>query len=245
MGFLTALYALLFYFAFAVLIIGVGRKVYQYATTPAPLKIPTMPAPRTKTGAALRVLSEVIFFRSLFRSNKWIWVFAIMFHYGLLLVTIRHLRYFIEPVWWWVELAQPFGKYAGFIMIIGLLGLLVRRIAVERIRYISNPSDYLMLALLIVIGASGAMVSFVTRTDIVQFKAFMLGVMYFDWQPIPADFVLLVHLTAVIALMFIFPISKLLHAPGVFFSPTRNQVDSSREKRHLAPWAAELEARKS
>jgi hypothetical protein len=45
----------------------------------------------------------------------------------------------------------------------------------------------------------------------------------------------------VITLMIIFPISKLMHAPGVFFSPTRNQVDNSREKRHLAPWAAELE----
>jgi nitrate reductase gamma subunit len=32
-----------------------------------------------------------------------------------------------------------------------------------------------------------------------------------------------------------------LHAPGVFFSPSRNQVDNPRERRHLAPWAAELE----
>jgi len=41
--------------------------------------------------------------------------------------------------------------------------------------------------------------------------------------------------------MFIFPVSKLLHAPGVFFSPGRNQVDNPREKRHLAPWAAALD----
>ncbi len=41
--------------------------------------------------------------------------------------------------------------------------------------------------------------------------------------------------------MAIFPASKLLHAPGVFFSPTRNQADDSREQRRLAPWAAELE----
>ena len=33
--------------------------------------------------------------------------------------------------------------------------------------------------------------------------------------------------------MIIFPFSKLLHAPGVFFSPTRNQVDNPREQRHL------------
>jgi nitrate reductase gamma subunit len=51
----------------------------------------------------------------------------------------------------------------------------------------------------------------------------------------------MVHLALVVSLMAIFPISKLLHAPGVFFSPTRNQVDNSREKRHLAPWAAKLE----
>jgi hypothetical protein len=44
-------------------------------------------------------------------------------------------------------------------------------------------------------------------------------------------------------LMIIFPISKLLHAPGVFFSPTRNQMDNSRERRHIASWAKELEAK--
>jgi hypothetical protein len=43
--------------------------------------------------------------------------------------------------------------------------------------------------------------------------------------------------------MIIFPYSKLLHAPGLFFSPTRNQVDNPREKRHVAPWAAELDAK--
>ena len=67
--------------------------------------------------------------------------------------------------------------------------------------------------------------------------------MYFSWQPLPADPLLLVHLALVATLMIIFPISKLLHAPGIFFSPTRNQVDNPREQRHLAPWAAKLENR--
>lgn len=245
MGITTVIFALLFYIATIILFAGLGYKIYQYANTPAPLKIPTMPAPRTKGGAVLRVLSEVFLFKSLFRSNKWIWLFGYMFHVALFLVTVRHLRYFIEPTWWWIDLAQPFGKYAGFAMVLGLIGLLIRRIAVQRIRYISAPSDYLMLVLLILIGATGLMMSFVTHTDIVQFKAFMLGLMYFSWQPIPTDFVLLAHLIGVILLMIIFPFSKLLHAPGVFFSPSRNQVDNSREQRHLAPWAAELEASRS
>jgi nitrate reductase gamma subunit len=66
--------------------------------------------------------------------------------------------------------------------------------------------------------------------------------MYFDWQPLPADGALLVHLALVAMLMMVFPFSKLLHAPGLFFSPTRNQADNPRERRHLAPWAAELES---
>ena len=84
---------------------------------------------------------------------------------------------------------------------------------------------------------------YITHTDIVAAKAYMLGVMYFDWKPLPADPMLYLHLGLVITLMIIFPISKLLHAPGVFFSPTRNQTDDAREKRHLAPWAAELESK--
>jgi nitrate reductase gamma subunit len=41
--------------------------------------------------------------------------------------------------------------------------------------------------------------------------------------------------------MLVFPISKLLHAPGLFFSPTRYQVDNPREVRHVAAWAAALD----
>jgi hypothetical protein len=45
--------------------------------------------------------------------------------------------------------------------------------------------------------------------------------------------------------MIVFPVSKLLHAPGVFFSPTRNQVDNPREKRHVAGWSAQYDNTKS
>ncbi|HEW98254.1 MAG TPA: nitrate reductase [Beggiatoa sp.] len=239
MGFWTAFYAILFYIATLIFVGGLAYKIYQYATTPAPFSVPTMPAPLTTGGVILRVLSEVILFKSLFRSNKWIWLFGMLFHGALWVVLFRHLRYFVAEPGALIVLIQPFGKYGSFVMFFGLLGLLVRRIVVERIRYISSPSDYLMLILLLVIGGSGTMMSFVTHTDIVQFKAFMLGVMYFDWQRIPTDGILLLHLASVILLMIIFPFSKLLHAPGVFFSPSRNQVDNAREKRHVAPWAIE------
>jgi nitrate reductase gamma subunit len=131
--------------------------------------------------------------------------------------------------------------YAGFAMVAGLGGLWARRFLVERIRYISTPSDHLMLALLILIGITGLGMKFVMHTDIVAVKAFFLGLMRFDIQPLPDHPALYLHLLLVAALMIIFPFSKLLHAPGVFFSPSRNQADNPRESRHLAPWAATLE----
>ena len=249
MSFLTITYALLFYAATALLLFGLARKIRQYARTPAPLKIPTTPAPVTRGGVVLRMLRELVFFESLFKSNKWIWIFGWLFHFGMFLVLARHLRYFTNPVWTWVELIQPFGIYAAFAMAAGLLGLWARRLLVDRVRYISSLSDHFMLALLFAITGTGLMMDYVTHTDIVAVKAFFLGLMYFDWQPIPTDPVLLVHLGLVAVLMIIFPISKLLHAPGVFFSPTRNQVDNPRAEpglrphnsRHVAPWATELE----
>jgi hypothetical protein len=33
----------------------------------------------------------------------------------------------------------------------------------------------------------------------------------------------------------------LLHAPGIFFSPTFNQVDNARKKRHISDWASKNE----
>jgi nitrate reductase gamma subunit len=242
--FLTVLYALLFYVATVVLLAGLFVKILQYARTPAPLKIPTTPAPTTRSGVVVRLAREVVLFESLFRSNKWIWIFGWLFHMGMFLVLARHLRYFTEPVWGWVALIQPFGMYASFAMAGGLLGLWARRLLVDRVRYISAPSDHLMLALLVGIALSGMSMTFVDHTDVVAVKAFFLGLMRFDWgnlAQLPADPLLLLHLLLVAALMVVFPFSKLLHAPGVFFSPTRNQVDNPRERRHLAPWAAQLE----
>jgi len=235
---LTVLYALLFYVAAATLVGGIARKCWVYARTPQPLKIPIPRAPTTRRGVVVRMLIEVTLFRSLFRSNKWIWLFGWVFHVALLAVLLRHLRYFTEPVWAWVALLQPVGLYAGFALLAGLLGLWARRVLVDRVRYISSPSDHLMLALLVAITLSGLAMKFVAHTDIVGLKSFFLGLMTFDWKELPADPVLLVHLALVAVLMIIFPISKLLHAPGVFFSPTLNQVDNARERRYTAGWTA-------
>jgi len=226
------LYAGAFYFATLILVLGVTRKIVIYARTPAPYKIPTTPAPTTKLGVVGRMFRETVLFESLFKASKWTWIFGWIFHFALLIVVIRHLRYFTEPVWVWVTILSPYGVYAGWAMLFGLSGLWGRRFFVDRVRYISAPSDHLMLILLLAIVSTGLMMKYVWHTDIVAVKAFFLGLMRFDLTPLPSDPLLLIHLGLVVVLMTIFPVSKLLHAPGVFFSPTRNQVDNSREFGH-------------
>lgn len=234
---LTFAFAALFYIATATLVFGVLYRITLYARIPVPFKIPTTPAPTGRWGVAWRLFREVVFFESLFKASKWTWLFGWLFHFGLLLALLRHLRYFTEPIWGWVQWLQSAGIYAGFAMLAGLLGLWTRRVLVDRVRYISAPSDHLMLALLVAIALSGLLMKYVWHTNIVAVKGFFLGLLSFDLLPLPADPALLVHLGLVVVLMLIFPVSKLLHGPGLFFSPTRNQADNPRERRPNAPMA--------
>ena len=239
---LATIFALLFYLATLVLVVGLLHRTLLYARTPAPLVIPTTPAPVSRAGVAARLFREIVFFESLFKGSKWTWLFGWLFHFGLLLVLLRHLRYFSEPVWSWVVMIQWLGVYAGFAMLLGLAGLYARRLLVDRVRYISTPSDYLMLALLIAIAGSGLLMKYVWHTDIMALKAFVLGVMVFAWKPLPADPLLLLHLLLVVGLMIVFPFSKLLHGLGLLFSPSRAMPDNPRERRHVAAWARRLES---
>ena len=241
---MNTLIAILFYLATLLFVVGMVHRIRGYAVTPAPLLIPTTPAPTTTGGVVLRMTREVVFFESLFKANLWTWGLGWLFHASFALVLLRHLRYFTEPVWGWVAFIQPFGIYAGITMLLGLCGLWGRRLLVERIRYISTPSDHLMLLLFIGIAASGLLMQFVAHTDVISVKTFFQGLMHFSIQPLPSDAILDLHLLLVVVLLVIFPISKLLHAPGVFFSPSRNQADNPREKRHLSEWAAKLESEK-
>ncbi len=233
--------SVILYGTLLVFVVGILRKVIQYATIPAPLKIPTTPAPTTRTGVVFRLGREVVLFESLFKASKWTWLFGWLFHFGLLLVLLAHLRYFTEPVWWWVALLAPFSPYFGMMMMFGLAGLLARRFLVDRVRYISAPSDFLMLVFLMAIAGSGLIMRYWLHADIVQVKEFALGLLAFDFGLLGFNPILVLHLVLVAVLLLIFPFSKLLHAPGLFFSPSRNQVDNPRERRHIARWAKPLD----
>jgi nitrate reductase gamma subunit len=238
---LTIIVSMLLTIAVALFAVAMARRLLRYALTPAPLRIPTTPAPLTRSGAAFRLGREVLLFESLFRADKALWLFAMLFHGGLLLVLLRHLRYFLPVPPPPIVMLQPVGKWAAVAMMVGLAGLLLRRLVLPRVRYISRPGDNAILLLLLVLGATGLAMTFWIPPDIVVLKQYLAGLWRLEWQSLPGDFLLVAHLLLFAVLVAIAPFSKLLHAAGIFFSPSRNQPDDPRERRHLAPWAERLD----
>ena len=228
---------ILAYLALAIFFLGFTWKMVSYIKTPSPLKIPTTPAPTTATGVGWRLFTEVAFFNSLFKGNKWTWLGGYAFHLALALVTIRHLRYFINPLPEVFSHVQIFGIIAGIVMVPALGFLLVRRYWVERTRHISSPSDYIIVLLLLGIGITGLLMKFVVRPDIIEIKSAMMGWITMQGFVTPSDLLFVVHFSLVLVLMTIFPFSKLMHVGGLFMSPTRNQIDNPREKKHVNPWS--------
>lgn len=232
----SVVYGLLFWLASAVLIGGVAYKIWQYWRIPVPLSIPTMPAPRSALGVVWRISSEVLWFRSLLRADKWLWCWSLMFHWSLWLVLWQHTLFFnalLETVSPYTSGLQWLGQKAGLTLFLGLAGLWLRRFWLERVRYISAPSDHLMLALLTSIAATGLWMNWVSPVNVIQVRQFLNALPAFGFFQgiwLPDQPIVWLHLLLVIVLMLVFPISKLLHAPGIFFSPTRQQWDNTRRK---------------
>ncbi len=237
---LTIVLAAMAYGALLIFVGGFFLKVIKYAKTPSPLKIPTTPAPLTPVGVVGRMFLDVIFFRSLFKGNKWTWIGGMAFHYAFLLIVLRHLRYFFYPEPGWVMDLQAVGIYAGIMLPIAGLYLLMRRTTVDRTMFVSSLADYFVLALIICIAGSGLLMKYYVRPFLVDVKAFVYGLFTLNFSDAPAEPWFIIHFILVLMLLAYFPFSKLMHMGGIFFSPTRFMIDNPREKRHVNPWSPNL-----
>jgi nitrate reductase gamma subunit len=73
--------------------------------------------------------------------------------------------------------------------------------------------------------------------DIQAVKQLALGLVTLN-PTVPAGIgaIFYVHLFLVCVLLAYFPFSKLMHAPGVFLSPSRNMTSNNRMVLHVNPW---------
>ncbi len=265
------------YLALTSFFAGIIYRVVRWAQSPVPFNIPTVAgqekslpwikndkieSPVSNWAVAWRMLLEMLFFRSLFRNNnmqqagqhrlvyggsRWLWLGGLAFHWSLLIILIRHLRFFTEPVFQpsiWIstidgilQLALPALFITDFIILTAVSYLLVRRLVSTRIRYISLPSDYLALFLILAVVISGILMRSLFKVDLVAVKELAISVITFR-PSVPAGIGLpfFIHFLLVCALIAYFPFSKMMHAAGILLSPTRNMKNDSRMVRHINPW---------
>ena len=206
-----------------VAVAGLACRTVAWVRAPVPLPMPLPPAPATWAGVALRMFREAVLFETLFRASRWTWLFGWVFHAALLLVLVRHAWLFADPVPVWVGPLLGAGKWLSALLLGSLGALLARRILVARVRYVSVPSDYLMLLLILTIAGSGAWLGHVDPRSLPAAREFALGLVHLEARPLPVDPVLWLHLGGAGLLVALLPFSKLLHAPGVFLTPTRRR----------------------
>ncbi|MBU1040412.1 MAG: sulfate reduction electron transfer complex DsrMKJOP subunit DsrM [Proteobacteria bacterium] len=267
--------------AFIIFVVGFVAKVIGWAKSPVPFRIPTTGGqqqsfdwipqnkwdnPSTGPQTAMRMLLEIVTFRSLFRntkvvlkhdegknpivayvSNKWLWLFAILFHYSFLIIVVRHMRLFLQPVPQVIvavefvdslfQIYAPTLYQTDLLILAGAGFLLARRLFDARLRYISLVNDYFPLFLILAIALSGMYMRYIAKVDVMAIKDVVMGLTTFHFKaPVGVDVSFYVHLFLVSTLLVYFPFSKLMHLGGVFLSPTRNLPNDTRMHHHENPW---------
>jgi len=268
------------YAAFVTFLVFFVAKIYNWAKSPVPFRIPTtcgqanslpwikqnkFDCPSTFWGVTVRMFLEVFLFRSLFRntkaevkdgpklsygSSKYLWLFGLLFHYSFLVIVLRHMRLFTEPIPGFVhalefgdgilQVAAPHIYITDLLFVLAVSFLFLRRVIMPQVRYISLVNDYFPLFLILSIGITGILMRYFIRVDVVSIKQLTMG-----WVTGAAlaggikgniGSIFFIHVFLVSTLLAYFPFSKLMHMGGVFLSPTRNLANNSRMVRHINPW---------
>ena len=273
------------YAAMVLFLVGVVGRLLLWSFSAVPFRIPTTAGqqksfpwikpnkienPSSAAGVFGRMLLEILLFRSLFRNStmefregprvtyeweKWLWLSAILFHYSFLVVILRHLRFFTQPVPGFVAVVEALdgfmqtgigplpglglpGVFLSGIVLLAAAGyLFLRRVYIPTVRYISLPTDYFPLFLIMAIATTGILMRYLLKVDVVGVKELVMGLVTF--QPlVPQGIGVLfyMHLFSVCCLLAYFPFSKLVHLGGVFLSPTRIMANNNRFVRHINPW---------
>lgn len=201
--------------------ISLFHRLRRLILTPVPLQIDLQPA-------APRRLRRLAWLRAALLGagpNARIYSPALVLgglglHLGLLLALLGHLRFFLNPVPAWLYFLVPLGRIGGLLLAAGLVLLAMRRLADPRLWLLSKRTDYGVLALLLALALSGLALVHWSPPDPAAVKAIALGLLR-PWSP-PGPWpgwLFSAHLGLAMALLAIFPFSKLMHGPELVLNP--------------------------
>lgn len=240
---------LLPYISIFVFIIGISYRILRWFIVPVPFQMPTTPAPTRIAGVAARVSLDVFIFRSLLKGAKKLWGGGLLFHVSLWSILLYKLLLYVIPLftaftknvidlspYLQTPLISTIISYFGIFFLASLIFLLFRRLILPNISYVTRISDYLILLLLIGIGFTGVYMRAYEQINAEEVMAYIIGIGSFNPILPPANLIFILHFTLVQMLFIYLPFSKIMHMIGIILSPTRNQRNIARAKRHVNPW---------
>ncbi len=182
---------------------------------------PGLPSPSmTKKACALTVL-DIFFFGRLFKGNAALWLGEWVFHASFLLVLLRHLRFFLNPVPDLIWSLQTPGLVAGYILPIALIYILVIRLLTKHERY-AAPTNMFLLVLVLMIGVLGLLMSLWFKPNLVDVKLFALGLVCFKPVAAPESLLFALHFGLVLVLIAFLP-THIFTAPLVMMEARKRE----------------------
>lgn len=214
--------------AIVVCVLGTVYRLYRVIKTPVSRPIPITPAAQSRWGVLGFMLTETLTFRTLLKASVLTWVFGWVFHLCLLLMFIIHLRFVVIPAPTLSAWLMPHASLISYGLIAGLAGLLIRRIVVDRVRYVSSLSDYLHLLLLLFIASVGVVLAAGDTVNVYEVTLFVQGLFSKGVAPLSTNVLLALHVLGACIVLLVYPFSKLFHGPLMWFNPTRSQPQRPR-----------------
>lgn len=178
--------------------------------------------PRRSWKACLFTAGDIVFFGRLLVVNPALWIGEWAFHLAFLLVIMRHMKYFLNPVPAWVWWAQTPGLIAGYVLPCTLLYILILRLAVKKEKYASRANVF-FLGLVLVISSIGVTMHAWFKPDLVDVKLFAYGIMTFAPVAAPGSLLFLAHFTLVLVLILLLP-THIFTAPLVMFEARKRDL---------------------
>jgi len=214
------------------IVIFLGGLIYRFLVwwkLPMP-KMTLFPAPEPGSDTFVGVLKATFFFPGVFKSDKFLWVGAWVFHAMLALILVGHVRVVMDFPRLWAALginadtmSAVTGGAAGIIILLMLLILMARRVLSERVREITQSTDWFVLFLLFLIILAGDAMRFLGHFELAQTRAYFASLATLQFAAPPLNGWFLLHYLLGQILFIYLPFSKLLHFGGIFFTQTAMQ----------------------
>ena len=171
-------------------------------------------------------MRDVVLFWRLLKVNPALWFGEYVFHATFLLVVLRHLRYFLDPVPSWVWHLQLPGLIAGYVLPVSLVYILAVRFFSEREKY-SATANVFLLVLMLAISGIGVLMHALFKPDLVGVKVFVLGMLSFTPAPLPGGALFLTHVVLVLVVVALVP-THIVTAPLVMLAARRRDLGLSK-----------------